>query len=187
VFMMNVSEAIAKRKSVRAYEDKPIPADVLKRIVEAGQWAPNAGPFQISVIQNNGLRQRINDRALDAMVHSGNEFSKQRASLPGYQPIYGAPVLILLSAPADAPFGTANTALAAENMLLEATGLGLGSCYIVSPTRALNGESNRDLAREAGVPEGYTVQCAIIVGYAAAENKFSVGERSKRGKVNYVE
>jgi hypothetical protein len=54
-------------------------------------------------------------------------------------------------------------------------------------TRALNGESNHDLAREAGVPKGYTVQCAVIVGYAAAENKFSVGERSKRGKVNYVE
>jgi len=51
------------------------------------------------VIQNTGLRQRINDRALDAMVHSGNEFAQQRASLPGYQPIYGAPVLILLSAP----------------------------------------------------------------------------------------
>ena len=102
-------------------------------------------------------------------------------------PIYGAPVLILLSAPADAPFSAANTALAAENMLLEATGLGLGSCYLVSPTKALNGDTNHDLAQEAGVPEGYAVQCAVIVGYAAAENKFSLGERKKRGKVNYVE
>ena len=185
--MMNVSEAITNRKSVRAYEDKPISAGVLKKIVEAGKWAPNAGPFQITVIQSTGLRQKINDRTLDAMVHSGNEFAQQRASLTGYQPIYGAPVLILLSAPADAPFGVANTALAAENMLLEATALGLGSCYLVSPTRALNGESNHDLAREAGVPEGYTVQCAVVVGYAAAENKFSLGERSKRGKVNYVD
>lgn len=185
--MMDVSETIAKRKSVRAYENKPIPADVLKRIVEAGRWAPNAGPFQISVIQNNALRQKINDRALNAMIHSGNDFARQRASLPGYQPLYGAPVLILLSTPVDAPFGAPNTALAAENMLLEATGLGLGSCYLMSPTRALNGESNRDLAQEAGVPEGYTVQCAIIVGHAAAQNKFSLGERSKRGTVNYAE
>jgi nitroreductase len=183
---MDVSEAIAKRKSVRAYENKLVPTDVLKRIVEAGQWAPNAGPFQISVIHNAGLRQKINDRALDVMVHSENEFARQRAALPGYQPLYGAPVLILLSGPADAPFGAPNTALAAENMLLEATGQGLGSCYLVSPTRALNGESNRDLAREAGVPEGYTAQCAVIVGYVAAENKFSLGERSKRGTVNYV-
>ncbi|MBP1729940.1 MAG: nitroreductase [Deltaproteobacteria bacterium] len=187
VLIMNVTEAISKRISVRSYENKPIPPDILKRIVEAGQWAPNAGPFQISVILNAGLRQKINDRAFDIMVHSENEFARQRAALPGYQPVYGAPVLILLSAPADAPFGPANTALAAENMLLEATGLGLGSCYLVSPTRALNGESNRDLAREAGVPEGYTVQCALIVGYAAAQNKFGLGERKKRGAVNYIE
>jgi hypothetical protein len=71
-------------------------------------------------------------------------------------------------------------------MLLEATGLGLGSCFLVSPTRALNEENNPDLLRESGVPKGYTVQCAVIVGYAAAENKFSLGERKKRGEVNYV-
>jgi FMN reductase [NAD(P)H] len=183
---MDVLEAIAKRKSVRAYENRMVPGDVLDSIVEAGQWAPNAGLFQISVIRDHGLRQRINDRALDAMIHSGNEFSRQRASLPGYQPLYGAPVLILLSAPADSPFGPPNTALAAENMLLQATGLGLGSCYLVSPTRALNGEGNQDLAREAGVPNGYVVECAVIVGYAAAENKFTLGERNKKGQVNYV-
>ena len=134
---MDVSEAIVNRKSVRAYEDRPVPADVLKKIIEAGQWAPNAGPFQISVIQNAGLRQRINNRAKDAMVHSENEFARQRASLPGYEPIYGAPVLILLSAPADAPLGVANTALAAENMLLEATGLGLGSCFLMITHQSL--------------------------------------------------
>jgi FMN reductase [NAD(P)H] len=184
---MNVTEAIAKRKSVRAYEDRPVPDELVARIVEAGQWAPNAGPFQISVIKNAGLRQKINDRTLNAMVNSDQEFARQRASLPGYQPIYGAPVLILLSAPGSAPFSAVNAALSADNMLLEATGLGLGSCYLVSPTRALNGESNKDLAKEAGVPEGYAVQCAVIVGYAAAENKFSLGERTRKGTVTSVD
>ena len=184
---MNISEAIAKRQSVRAYFDKPVLTDDLEKIVEAGRWAPNAGPFQISVVHNAGLRQRINNRAHDAMVHSGNEFLQQRASLPRYQPLYGAPVLILLSAPDDAPYSAHNAALAAENMLLEATELGLGSCYLVSPTLALNGKNNRDLAQKAGIPDGYIVQCAVIVGYAAAENKFSLGERTKKGYVNYVD
>jgi nitroreductase len=185
--MLNTSETIARRKSIRAYENAPVPVDDLEKIIEASQWAPNAGPFQISVIHNAGLRQRINDRTLDAMVRSGNEFLKERAALPGYQPIYGAPVLILLSAPTDVPSSAVNTALAAENMLLEATGLGLGSCFLMSVARALNGENNRDLAREAGVPEAYGVQCAVIVGYAAAENKFTAVERSKKGTVNYVD
>ena len=68
---MDVTEAILKRKSVRAYEDKPVPTDVLSKIVEAGQWPPNAGPFQISVIRNAGLRRKVNDRALQAMINSG--------------------------------------------------------------------------------------------------------------------
>ena len=121
------------------------------------------------------------------MVHSGNQFLQQRASLPGYQPLYGAPVLILLSGPADAPYSSINAALAAENMLLEATGLGLGSCYLVSPTLALNRKDNRDLAQEAGIPDGYALHCAVIVGHAATENKFTVGERTRRGSVNFVD
>lgn len=183
---MELTEVIAQRKSIRAYEDRSVPGDVLEKIIEAGQWAPNAGPFQISVVRNGSLRKKINDKTLDAMINSGNEFSKQRASLPGYQPLYGAPVLILLSAPVDSPMAAFNAALAAENMLLTACGLGLGSCFLVSPTRALNA-TDKDLAREAGVPEGYSVQCAVIVGHAAAENKFTLGERNKRGKVNYVD
>ena len=184
---MDVTEAIRKRKSWRAYEDRPVPADTVAKIVEAGQWAPNAGPFQITVIRNAGLRQKINDRTLDLMVHSDVAFMRQRAALPGYQPLYGAPVLILLSASPVGPFGAMNTALAAENMLLAACGLGLGSCFLVSPTRVLNGEANKDLAREAGVPEGETVYCAVIVGYAAAQNKFPLGERMKRGAVKYLD
>ena len=184
---MNVSEAIAKRKSIRAYLNKPILADDLKKIVEAGRWAPNAGPFHISVVCNAGLRQRINDRVHDAMAHSNIEFLQQRVSLPGYQPLYGAPVLILFSGPTNAPYSAVNAALAAENMLLEATGLGLGSCYLVSPSFALNGGENQDLTQETGIPDGYTVQCAVVVGYAAAKNKFSVGERTGKGSVNHVD
>jgi nitroreductase len=184
---MSISEAIKKRISTRAYLDKPVPEEDLGKIVEAGRWAPNAGPFQISVIRNQELRQKINDRAHDAMLNSSIEFLVQRASLPGYQPLYSAPVLMLLSGPAKAPFGAINAALAAENMILEATGLGLGTCLLLSPTPVLNDAGKRDLAQAAGVPDGYTVHCAVIVGYAAAENKFTKAERAPKGSVNYVD
>lgn len=184
---MNISEAIIKRKSIRSYLDKPVQVDDLAKIVEAGRWAPNAGPFHISVIRNEILLKKINDRTLNAMVHSDREFLRQRASLPGYQPLYGAPVLILLSGPADAPYSAVNAALAAENMILEATGLGLGTCYLVSPTLTLNGQNNADLAQEAGVPDGYVVQCTVIVGNSATENKFTAGERARKGSVSYLD
>ena len=56
---MTVAEAIAQRKSIRSYLDKEVAADDLAKIVEAGQWAPNAGPFNMSVIRNADLLQRI--------------------------------------------------------------------------------------------------------------------------------
>ena len=187
---MNISEAIAKRESVRAYLDKPVLIDDLDKIVEAGRWAPNAGPFQISVIRNEPIRKKINDQALDAMLHCGNEYFEQRASLPGYQPLYGAPVLILLSGPDDPShndFGAFDVALAAENMILQATDLGLGSCFNLTPILVLNGKDNQDLVKEIGLPDGYTVKCAVIVGYAASENKFALGERKRKGSVNFVD
>lgn len=184
---MSISETIKKRVSIRAYLDKPVSDEDLEKVIEAGRWAPNAGPFQISVIRNPELLQKINDRAYNAMLNSGIEFVVNRASLPGYQPLYGAPVLMLLSSPSDAPFGTINAALAAENIILEATGMGLGTCLLLSPTPVLNDADKRDLAEASSVPEGHTVHCAVIMGHAAAENKFSYSERVPKGSVNYVD
>lgn len=184
---MNVLEAVKNRISVRAYEEKTVSGDDLEKIVEAGRWAPNAGPFQISVIRNPALLKKINDQAHQGMLNSGIEFLVNRASLPGYQPLYGAPVLMLLSGPSGAPFGAINASLAAENMILAATELGLGSCLLLSPAPVLNSAEKPELAREAGVPEGSTVHCAVIVGYAAAENKFTTGERAPKGAVNTID
>ena len=184
---MNVEDAILKRQSIRAYLDKPVSFEDVEKIVEAGRWAPNAGPFHISVVRNAGLLKKLNDRAYNAMINSDMEFLRQRAALPGYQPLYGAPAAIILSGPDKAPFTVHNTMLAAENMLLAATGLGLGSCFLFTITTALHGEKNRDLAEEAGIPEGFSAQCTLAVGYAAAENKFTLGERARKGSVNYVD
>jgi len=184
---MDISEAITKRKSIRAYQNEPVPNSDIERIVEAGRWAPNIGEFQISVVRSTEIKQKINDLTHYAMLHSSIELLRQRASLPGYQPLYGAPLLILMSAPIDAPYSTINTALAAENMLLQATGLGLGSCFLVSPTLALNGEQNSDTAKASGIPDNHKLQCALVIGYTADESKFAIGLREKKGTVTYID
>lgn len=184
---MNVSEAIATRKSIRAYTDQPVSQGDVDKIVEAGRWAPNAGPFTLSVIRNVDLLARIDELTWQAMLASGNDFLVERASLPGYRPLYGAPVFIVLSGPADGPYTQLNVATVAENMLLQATELGLGSCFLRSPTFALNAEENRAIAAEAGIPEGSRMECAVIFGHTADENKFRRAEREIRGTVVYVD
>ena len=50
---MNVSEAVATRRSVRGFLDKPVPADVIRRIIDKAARSPSGGniqPWHIQVI-----------------------------------------------------------------------------------------------------------------------------------------
>lgn len=182
---MDISDIIAKRKCVRAYLDRPVSAEDVEGIISAGRWAPNHGDYQMSVILNPELKQRFNDTTHKGMLESGIEFIQQRAALPGYQPLYGAPVLVLLSGPADNPNSGINCALAAENMLLEATARGLASCFIITPRFALAGDPS--LAEAACIPEGYAFQCAVLAGYGASADPFSNPDRQPKGVVGYCD
>lgn len=179
---MDTLEAILKRKSVRSYKNEQISEAELKALVDAGMSGPGGGAVHLSVIQKGDLIQRINDITKNAMLNSGVEFSVQRASLPGYEPIYGAPTLILLSAPD--PNGAVNCACAAENMLIAATALGLGSCFLMSIRAAFGGENSAALLADCGVPAGNVVCCGVIAGYQDGD-RFSSSNRKVR-TVNYV-
>jgi FMN reductase [NAD(P)H] len=178
---MDTIEAILKRKSVRSYTNQQISDKDLETILETGKCGPGSGALQLSVIQKPELIQRINDITKAAML-AGEGFMKQRASTPGYEPIYGAPTLILLSA--GDPNGMANTSCTAENMLIAATALGLGSCYLMSPRAAFAGDNGAVLMRECGIPEGSTFNCAVIVGYKAGDAFTSPAPKVRT--VNYV-
>ena len=181
---MGIANVIANRKSVRAYLDRPVNDADLQTVVEAGRWAPNAGPFHVTVLRNPELKRRLDDATHKAMLDSGMEFLRMRASLPGYRPLYSAPVVILLSGPAG-PYAAVNCALAAENMALQATASGLASCFIVTPGLALGADAA--LAAEVGLPEGHAFQCAVLLGHAAAEDPYTKPEREPKGTVGYVD
>ena len=183
---MNVNDAVMKRKSIRSYKDKEVSAENIAKIVGAGRWAPNAGVYNMSVIRNKDLMRRINEKTLEAMRNSGNDFLMERAALPGYLPLYSGPVVILLSGPTDVAHTQANCAVSVENMLLQATELGLGSCFLRSPSYALNNPANAALAREAGIPEGSRMECGLVFGYTDDDKKFARQEREPRGTVTYI-
>ena len=184
---MNVSDAVMKRRSIRSYKDTPVSEDDLATILKAGQWAPNAGEYGLSVIRNKDLIARINVKTLEVMRNSGNEFLVGRAALPGYLPLYGAPVVIFLSGPPEVAHTQANCAVSVENMLLQATELGLGSVFLRSASYAINMPDNAALAAEAGIPAGYKMECGMALGYTDDETKFARMEREPRGTVAYVD
>lgn len=175
---METLEAINKRKSVRAYKDEQITEDELDTIVGVANKAPNAGPFQVSVIQDKEFLSEINDKTKEFMLNSEG-FMRQRASIPGYEPLYGAPTLIVISAP-EGPFTQINVSASATTMILAATDLGLATCYVVSPIAILT-----QLKDKLNLPEDFTPVSGILVGYEAS-CKIPSPEREIPDNINFI-
>ena len=102
------------------------------------------------------------------------------AAQEGYHPLYGAAALVVLSAPGgldEKGFNMANVSCAAENMLLAAAGLGLGSCFLMGPMAAF---SDPALRARLELPEGYEPLVGVALGYAAPEHP-AAPERTDAG------
>jgi nitroreductase len=166
---METIQAIESRKSVRDYLPKPVEEKLLETLIKAGRNAPKAGDFHISVVTNADTIKKIDDKALSIMK-SSTGFMKERADLEGYRPLYGAPVLFLISSP-KIPFREMNAACAATAITIASAGLGLASCYVVSATLAFK-DDDALLRRLVGIPEGFSPVCGVLIGYGGGE-KFS--------------
>jgi nitroreductase len=172
---MDAIRAIETRKSARDYTAKQVGEDLLEALVKAGSSAPKAGGFHISVITNSDTIKRIDDKTLSIMKN-GTGFMKERAELEGYRPLYGAPVLFLISSP-DVPFKETNAACAATAITIAATALGLASCYGVSATMAF--KDDEPLQKLVGIPDGFSPICGVLIGYGG-------GEKFPNSKVNEI-
>jgi nitroreductase len=166
---MDALEAIKSRKSVRSYKNQVPSRDLLDEIVFAIQNAPNAGAFSTAVVINRELLHEIDETVYCSMLASEG-FGKERASKPGYRPLYGAPVCIILSGPKDEYFAGINTSCACTAGAYAATALGLGSCYIMAPKVAA--ELMPNLNDRLQLPEGFRPYCALLVGYTDDPKKF---------------
>jgi nitroreductase len=147
---MDVFEAITARKSVRAFLDKPVEEDVLKRILEAARLAPsarNGQEWRFIVVQDRVMRQRI-------------------ATEAARQPFIGsAGVVLACCAQTDLRVmrcgQTAypiDVAVAMDHLSLAATALGLGTCWI--------GSFDETLVRQLlGIPPSVPVVLLMPLGY----------------------
>lgn len=154
-------EVISKRQSCRAYTGEQITKEELSVILKAANSAPVAmGKYddvRLIVIQNSTLLSKL-DTATADMIGD-----------PSLHPIYGAPTLILVVGKnVDDSMNAAyyaSTACIIENMMIAATGLGLGSVYNMAASTALN--LNKELCVEAKIPEGFSPLGSVVIGKPA--------------------
>ncbi len=135
---MQLMEAIAGRRSVRAYRNDPVPEAMLRRLIGAAILAPNAvneQPWTFTVLRDHALLTRISNAAKSHMLASlgesgASDHFRPRLEDPEFHIFYHAPALILISARSEGPWIVEDCALAAENLMLAAFAEGLGTCWI---------------------------------------------------------
>ena len=56
---MDVAEAVLTRRSIRAFQDKPVPLDVIRRVMDIARWAPsgcNFQPWEATIVTGQPLK-----------------------------------------------------------------------------------------------------------------------------------
>ncbi|MEM3072770.1 MAG: nitroreductase family protein [Candidatus Bathyarchaeia archaeon] len=145
VWSLDALEAIRRRRSVRRFKPDPIPKETIEKLVDAGRWAPsgmNVQPWEFIAVTNPETRRRI------AGITDYGKFIAQ------------APLCIAVFCK-DTKYYLEDGCAAVENILIAATALGLGSCWVA-------GDKKRyvDQVREMlNVPRGYKLVALIAIGY----------------------
>jgi len=176
--MNAVLENIYLRRSVRDYKPNDVPDDIIRELIKAGTYAPYAPyptrdqPRRFVVIKNREMIARLSEQAkklwLGADIGSGSEVKRpenvmKALKMPEFNIFYNAPVLILMFAMPHAHTSHEyDCAAAAENMLIAARSLGIGSCWI---GLAMPLGSDQNTLKELDVPEGYRLMVPLIFGY----------------------
>ncbi len=150
-------ENIMSRRSIRNYKQQAVPREVLNQIMECGVYAPNAmnrQSWEVRVVENPELQNEI--KVLMATV--GGE----RAA----GCFYNAPVWVFIARDKGYDFSAYDCGLMAENMMLAANALGVGTVCLGSPVRyILLAEGNEQVLSKLGFSEGYELSLCISMGY----------------------
>ncbi len=173
--IMDMLELMRYRRSIRRYTDRQVPEDDLLKVLEAGTCAPNAGGGQRSrfvACQDATLNERIGKLNLARFDRSrliGNFVSKEQPSIIDDPSIpsgfYGAPTIIAVFGPRNFLYSVPDAFCAAENMILEATALGLSSCIVARGEETFAGPEGEKILQSWNIPDTMIARCFVILGY----------------------
>ena len=164
-----VIEAIHTRRSVREFEERDVPDEIIEKIIEAGTWAPsglNNQPWRFAIVKDAEKKEE-----LSKLTHYGHI-------------INGAPLCIAVFMSEEASYDHTKDAMAIgacnQNILLAAHSLGLGAVWLGEILK------RKDEARELlDVPESCELMAIIALGYPAPKKRTSTRKDVNEVTFNY--
>ncbi len=156
---MTVYETILKRRTIRRFQSKPVPYQVLEKMADAGRLAPSAAnlqPCEFLIVDEPDTVSKVFDTLKWAayVTPAGNPPE-------GRRPV--AYIILLINQEKNRD-GAVDAAAAIENMILTGLEEGVASCWLASVDRS-------QLAKILNVPDNCRIDSVIALGYPDQENQ----------------
>ncbi len=176
--------SIKNRRSIRVFKEDQIKDEELQIILEAGMFAPNIGNQQLwhfTVLQNNELKEKITHNIKnEILTKSSDKFLIQMANNEKWHPFNNAPTVIFISYDQKSKMPQIECSFAAENMLIAAESIGIGSCFVGTPNFLFSSDKVNELNKELKIPENHKLLHTIILGYKKGDNQKGTGRKENR-------
>lgn len=153
-------DMMKKRRSVRRFKDEMVPRDILEQIIEAGTYAATGMNRQspiILAVTDRALRDRLSAMNASILESMGRDGSSD--------PFYGAPVVLVVLADRNVPTCIHDGSLVMGNLMLAASELGIGSCWIHRAKEEFDSEEGKAILAELGIESDYIGVGHCILGY----------------------
>lgn len=169
-------QTIMHRRAIRRFEEGQIEEDVLRQILTAGLYAPSAGGRQsviFAVCQDKDVNLKLGRikraNSNPHMATATSYVSKEQPSIADdpnlINAFYDAPTVITMFAPKNFLFSVDDCACAAENMMLAADSLGVGSCYVGQGWTAFADPYGQAILQKWGIRTDYYAVMQLLLGY----------------------
>ncbi|WP_027365458.1 nitroreductase family protein [Desulfotruncus alcoholivorax] len=167
---MDLKEIITGRRSVRAYEDRPLAEETIRELINLGINAPsgsNMQPWSFVVIEDKKFMLEWSDKTKEVLLGQveTNKYLQQYKAVfenKSFNIFYGAPCLLLIYGNTSSPNHVFDCSMVAQTIMLAAFEKGLGSCWIGF---AMTLGNSPQIKEKLGVPEQYRLVAPLVLGY----------------------
>ena len=169
--MNETLKVLKTRRSCRNFKPDMVTEDELKAIIEAGTYAATGMGKQSPVIiavTDKELRDRISE-----------ENRKIGGWQEGFDPFYGAPVILIVLANREVPTYVYDGSLVMGNLMNAAESLGVASIWIHRAKEEFESDFGKNLLKKLGVTDEYAGIGHCALGYAAEPAKDPVPRKEK--------
>lgn len=175
-----VVETIMTRRSVRQYKPQAVERDKMQTIVECGINAPNAmnkQPWEVRVVDNADY--------INGVTELYKKANPKAAEEPAFKNMFrNAPTVVFIGHDTKSESSPFDCGLLAENMMISAWSMGIGSCCLGSPARFMKTPEAAEYLQKLGFSEGYELLYCIGFGYP---DEAPAAKPREAAKVKFVE